>query len=266
MEEDCPSKPSVAELAGRFKGHILPMPASNDERPFRRRPPCSLKLLPQKDDNEDSPKTISPSNPVKVRTKNSALIEKLQANLALSPTALLPSPKSPDVKLQPAPLSPTTTTPQSPLTPMSPSLRPLSPHSPSLKPTQQSTEEETRWDSTRRLRGTHCPTSTRLEPACPSSAALPPDNTGDQPAKNPHLQSHSAGRDPEKDRDCDTIEEEVSRSNPEEDTSRSEEKMSEGSGEEEQQQQKTSETSVAKGNEEEMEVSEDVDQNENEGM
>lgn len=51
----------------------------------------------------------------------------LQANLALSPTALLPSPKSPEVKLQPAPLSPTT---------------PCSPLSPTLRPSHQSSEEE----------------------------------------------------------------------------------------------------------------------------
>uniref|UniRef100_A0A667Z8L7 FAM21/CAPZIP domain-containing protein n=1 Tax=Myripristis murdjan TaxID=586833 RepID=A0A667Z8L7_9TELE len=51
----------------------------------------------------------------------------LQANLALSPTALLPSPKSPEVKLQPAPLSPTA---------------PCSPQSPTLRPSQQSSEDE----------------------------------------------------------------------------------------------------------------------------
>ncbi|XP_042341951.1 capZ-interacting protein isoform X2 [Plectropomus leopardus] len=115
--EDSPSKPSVAELAGRFKGHILPMPTSNDELPFRRRPPCSLKLQNQKDDEESDKTAVSP-NPFKIKVKNSAIIEKLQANLALSPTALLPSPKSPEVKLQPAPLSPTTPcSPQSPLSP-----------------------------------------------------------------------------------------------------------------------------------------------------
>lgn len=54
----------------------------------------------------------------------------LQANLALSPTALLPSPKSSEVKLQSAPLSPTT--PCSPLSPLSPTLR----------PSQLSSEEE----------------------------------------------------------------------------------------------------------------------------
>ncbi|XP_022044789.1 capZ-interacting protein isoform X2 [Acanthochromis polyacanthus] len=121
--EDSPSKPSVAELAGRFKGHILPMPNSNDELSFRRRPPpCSLKLQNQADDNEESDKSITSQKPFKIKMKNSAIIEKLQANLALSPTALLPSPRSPEVKLQPAPLSPTT--PCSPLSPLSPTLRP----------------------------------------------------------------------------------------------------------------------------------------------
>ena len=52
----------------------------------------------------------------------------LQANLALSPTALLPSPKSPEVKLQPAPLSPTAS--------------PCSPLSPTLRTSRQSSEEE----------------------------------------------------------------------------------------------------------------------------
>ncbi|CAJ1065145.1 capZ-interacting protein [Xyrichtys novacula] len=126
--EDSPSKPSVAELAGRFKGHILPMPTSNDE--FRRRPPCSLKLHNQKEDSEESDKTSVSSNPIKFKMKNSAIIEKLQANLALSPTSLLPSPKSPDVKLQPAPPSPTL------------SCSPVSPLSPNLRPSHQSSEEE----------------------------------------------------------------------------------------------------------------------------
>ncbi|XP_054462444.1 capZ-interacting protein [Anoplopoma fimbria] len=128
--EDSPSKPSVAELAGRFKGHILPMPTSNGELPFRRRPPCSLKLQNQKDDNESDKAIVSP-NPFKIKMKNSPIIEKLQANLSLSPTALLPSPnKSPEVKLQPAPLSP--------ITPCSPQ-RPLSP---TLRPSRLSSEEE----------------------------------------------------------------------------------------------------------------------------
>ncbi|KAM6987919.1 capZ-interacting protein-like isoform 1-T1 [Tautogolabrus adspersus] len=124
--EDSPSKPSVAELAGRFKGHILPMPTSNDE--FRRRPPCSLKLHNPKEDCEESDKTIVSPNPFKIKMKNSTIIEKLQANLALSPTSLLPSPKSPDVKLQPATSSPTTIS--------------CCPLSPTLRPSHQSSEEE----------------------------------------------------------------------------------------------------------------------------
>ncbi|XP_038150323.1 capZ-interacting protein isoform X1 [Cyprinodon tularosa] len=113
MEKD---SPSVAELAGKLKGHILPTPNSNKELPFRGRPPCSLKLQNPTQDKEVTDKTVSPNT---LKTKNSALIEKLQANLALSPTALLPSPKGPDVKLQPAQLSPST-----PSTPLSPTLRP----------------------------------------------------------------------------------------------------------------------------------------------
>lgn len=133
MEKDSPSKPSVAELAGRFKGHILPAPSSNDERPVRRRPPTSLKLQQKENKHEDVQKSLSPPNAPRVRTRNSALIEKLQANLALSPTALLPSPKSPELKLPPAPLSPTSPerTPPSPgLSPPSPGLSPLTPLTP----------------------------------------------------------------------------------------------------------------------------------------
>ncbi|XP_027900749.1 capZ-interacting protein isoform X1 [Xiphophorus couchianus] len=117
MEKDSPSKPSVAELAGKLKGHIMPMPNSNDELPFRGRPPCSLKLQNPSQDKEVSDTSVSPTT---FKTKNSSIIEKLQANLALSPTALLPSPKGSDVKLQPSQLSPST-----PCTPLSPTLRPL---------------------------------------------------------------------------------------------------------------------------------------------
>lgn len=51
----------------------------------------------------------------------------LQANLALSPTALLPASKNSEVKLQPAPLAPTTS---------------CGPPSPTLQPPSFSTEEE----------------------------------------------------------------------------------------------------------------------------
>ncbi|KAG7483922.1 hypothetical protein MATL_G00043370 [Megalops atlanticus] len=102
MEEDSLVKPSVAELAGRFKGHALPMPTTVDgSKPVRRRPPRSLKLQTKTDGGEgeeEKPAVTSP-HPPKVKPKNSPLIEKLQANLALSPTALLPSPKSPGRQL-----------------------------------------------------------------------------------------------------------------------------------------------------------------------
>uniref|UniRef100_A0A1A7WDA3 RCSD domain containing 1 n=1 Tax=Iconisemion striatum TaxID=60296 RepID=A0A1A7WDA3_9TELE len=126
MEKDSPSKPSVAELAGRLKGHILPIPNSNDQVPFRRKPPSSLKFQSPEQENEESAKPASPSS-VKIKLKNSAMIEKLQANLALSPTTLLPSPKTPEVKLPPTQLSP---------------ILACSPLSSPLRPSQPSSEEE----------------------------------------------------------------------------------------------------------------------------
>nr|XP_015806802.2 capZ-interacting protein isoform X1 [Nothobranchius furzeri] len=124
--KDSPSKPSVAELAGRLKGQILPISNSNDEVPFRRKPPSSLKFQSPEQENDESSKPASPSS-IKIKLRNSAMIEKLQANLALSPTALLPSPKAPEVKLQPAQLSPALA---------------CSPLSPPLRPSQPSSEEE----------------------------------------------------------------------------------------------------------------------------
>ncbi|XP_056906180.1 capZ-interacting protein isoform X1 [Takifugu flavidus] len=122
MEKDSPSKPSVAELAGRLKGHILPMTTTNNGLPFQRRSTSSLKFQNQKD-NEESDKT----KPFKIKLKSSPIIGKLQANLALSPTALLPASKNSEVKLQPAPLAPTTS---------------CGPPSPTLQPPPFSTEEE----------------------------------------------------------------------------------------------------------------------------
>ncbi|XP_041116165.1 capZ-interacting protein-like [Polyodon spathula] len=125
--EDKPVKKSVAELAGKFKGQAVPSPAGKDEqqnnRVNRRRPPCSLPLHDTKKESGQSEEqkgaTNASSLSLKVKAKNSPLIEKLQANLALSPNALLPSPKSPGVKLPPSPFpfaSP-------PSTPSSPGVR-----------------------------------------------------------------------------------------------------------------------------------------------
>ncbi|XP_045930200.1 capZ-interacting protein isoform X2 [Micropterus dolomieu] len=256
--EDSPSKPSVAELAGRFKGHILPMPTSNDELHFRRRPPSSLKLQNQKDENEESDKTIVSPNPFKIKMKNSPIIEKLQftrwaamgqkgcrfslflfspvqANLALSPTALLPSPKSPEVKLQPAPLSPT------------PPCSPLSPLSPTLRPSHLSSEEEDTVSFESPPEGTPLPsinkTRARLsfkrrpptrqhrrsarEEAGAFGTALSPcelyspkengdmDQVFDSPAEEAEYgQPASLKEAEEKDRDCEQTEDEVARSDP----------------------------------------------------
>ncbi|XP_030255345.1 capZ-interacting protein [Sparus aurata] len=220
MEENSPSKPSVAELAGRFKGHILPMPTSNDELPFRRRPPCSLKLKNQKEDNEESEKSIVSPNPFKIKMKNSPIIEKLQANLALSPTALLPSPKSPEVKLQPAPLSPTT---------------PCSPLSPTLRPLHQSSEEEDAVSFNNPPEGTPLPSfnktrarlsfkrrpPTRQHRRSAGEEALSPcelyspngngdtDQVLDSPAEEAEYGQKEAE---EKDRDCENTEDEVLKS------------------------------------------------------
>ncbi|XP_063060861.1 capZ-interacting protein isoform X2 [Engraulis encrasicolus] len=134
MEEDCTVKTSVAELAGRFKGHPLPMPMPNDERPIRRRPPSSLNFQNKKDGESEPerPAIVSPLA-AKGKLKNSPLFEKIQANLALSPTAL-----SPEVKLQaPFPVVPPVGSSPSPCSPLSPtSLRPTP------TPTHTQTNEE----------------------------------------------------------------------------------------------------------------------------
>ncbi|XP_049323291.1 capZ-interacting protein isoform X2 [Astyanax mexicanus] len=96
MEETSAVKPSVAELTGRFKGHALPMP---------------MPVFEEK-----------PTVPSKPKLKSSPLIEKLQANLALTPTPLLNSPKSSEGKSTPLCLI-------SPCGPPSHTLRPPQPHS-----------------------------------------------------------------------------------------------------------------------------------------
>uniref|UniRef100_A0A3B1K5M8 Zgc:153184 n=1 Tax=Astyanax mexicanus TaxID=7994 RepID=A0A3B1K5M8_ASTMX len=121
MEETSPVKPSVAELTGRFKGHALPMPMPvfEERKPFRNSPPCSLKIQNQTDGESEHEKPTVPSKP---KLKSSPLIEKLQANLALTPTPLLNSPKSSEGKSTPLCLI-------SPCGPPSHTLRPPQPHS-----------------------------------------------------------------------------------------------------------------------------------------
>ncbi|XP_036298323.1 capZ-interacting protein [Pipistrellus kuhlii] len=114
---DSSASPSVAQLAGRFREQAAAkeMPAS---KPARRKPPCSLPLFPPKvelgqNGEEKSPHT---SHLPKVKVKSSPLIEKLQANLAFDPAALLPgaSPKSPGLKAVVSPFHSPPSTPTSP--------------------------------------------------------------------------------------------------------------------------------------------------------
>ncbi|XP_035480488.1 duboraya, partial [Scophthalmus maximus] len=99
IKEEAPSRRSVAELAGRFRGSTCPHVAAGNEteKPVRRRPPRSLQLPKTNGDDQEPPGVTSP---LPAQTKrNSALIEKLQASLALSPSPQLPSPKSPGFRL-----------------------------------------------------------------------------------------------------------------------------------------------------------------------
>ncbi|XP_036391817.1 capZ-interacting protein isoform X2 [Megalops cyprinoides] len=142
MEKNSPVNPSVAELTGKFKGYNMSTPTGIEEIPVRRRPPCSLQLHSKRAEGhneEEKPATVSP-HPPKVKMRSSPLIEKLQANLTLAPTALLPPPKSPEVKLHPPPLSP-----DHGLSPPNHTLSPCSPASsspsPTLSPSQHTDEE-----------------------------------------------------------------------------------------------------------------------------
>ncbi|XP_060800142.1 capZ-interacting protein isoform X1 [Neoarius graeffei] len=120
MEEATPVKVSVAELAGKFKSHPLPMPGNSERKPVQRSPPCSVQLHDQMDCESDKEKpTITPQPPPKTKLKNSPLIEKLQANPILSPNILLNSAKSPEGKQQAVPFCP------------------ISPQSLTLRPSQQ---------------------------------------------------------------------------------------------------------------------------------
>uniref|UniRef100_A0A3Q2PGI0 CapZ-interacting protein n=1 Tax=Fundulus heteroclitus TaxID=8078 RepID=A0A3Q2PGI0_FUNHE len=121
MEKEAPPRRSVAELAGKFKGPA-PQPhgaAGNQaDKAVRRRPPRTLPLPNAHTDLAQPPSGAA--SPPKAR-RNSALIEKLQANLTLvSPTA---APlKSPGLKMLPPGFPPavpmvttsSTTTPTSP--------------------------------------------------------------------------------------------------------------------------------------------------------
>ncbi|XP_043556968.1 capZ-interacting protein isoform X2 [Chiloscyllium plagiosum] len=116
---------SVAALASKFKQGTNNTLENNEKplkRPVRKKPPSSLPLCGMKNDSEtdrnaDEKSSVNDSNrPPKLKLKTSSpLIEKLQANLCLSPIALLPGagPKSP-LKSSFSPFTSPASTPDSP--------------------------------------------------------------------------------------------------------------------------------------------------------
>uniref|UniRef100_A0A663NCR9 RCSD domain containing 1 n=1 Tax=Athene cunicularia TaxID=194338 RepID=A0A663NCR9_ATHCN len=120
-EVDKSASPSVAQLAGKFKEKAANVPGKEvpPHKPTRRKPPCSLPLYSHKTESSDNDEQKRSPNacPIpKVKVKSSPMIEKLQANLAFAPAALLPgaSPKSPGVKGLVSPFSTPPSTPSSP--------------------------------------------------------------------------------------------------------------------------------------------------------
>ncbi|NXL37482.1 CPZIP protein, partial [Glaucidium brasilianum] len=120
-EMDKSASPSVAQLAGKFKEKAANVPGKEvpPHKPTRRKPPCSLPLYSHKtetNDNDEQKRSPNACPIPKVKVKSSPMIEKLQANLAFAPAALLPgaSPKSPGVKGLVSPFSTPPSTPSSP--------------------------------------------------------------------------------------------------------------------------------------------------------
>ncbi|KAM9566018.1 capZ-interacting protein isoform 1-T2 [Guaruba guarouba] len=120
-EVDKSSSPSVAQLAGKFQEQAASITGKEvpSHKPTRRKPPCSLPLYSHKTETSDNDEQRRSPNacPIpKVKVKSSPMIEKLQANLAFAPAALLPgaSPKSPGLKALVSPFSTPPSTPTSP--------------------------------------------------------------------------------------------------------------------------------------------------------
>ncbi|XP_009869387.1 PREDICTED: capZ-interacting protein, partial [Apaloderma vittatum] len=120
-EVDKSASPSVAQLAGKFKEQAANITGKEvpPHKPTRRKPPCSLSLYSHKtetSDNDEQKRSPNACPIPKVKVKSSPMIEKLQANLAFAPAALLPgaSPKSPGVKVLVSPFSTPPSTPSSP--------------------------------------------------------------------------------------------------------------------------------------------------------
>ncbi|NXR02939.1 CPZIP protein, partial [Sagittarius serpentarius] len=120
-EVDKSASPSVAQLAGKFKEQAAAITGKEvpPHKPTRRKPPCSLPLYSHKtetSDNDEQKRSPNACPIPKVKVKSSPMIEKLQANLAFAPAALLPgaSPKSPGLKVLVSPFGTPPSTPTSP--------------------------------------------------------------------------------------------------------------------------------------------------------
>ncbi|KFU95571.1 CapZ-interacting protein, partial [Chaetura pelagica] len=120
-EVDKSASPSVAQLAGKFKEQAANITGKEvpPHKPTRRKPPCSLPLYSHKtetSDNDEQKRSPNTCPVPKVKVKSSPMIEKLQANLAFAPAALLPgaSPKSPGLKALVSPFGTPPSTPSSP--------------------------------------------------------------------------------------------------------------------------------------------------------
>ncbi|KAM4726496.1 LOW QUALITY PROTEIN: duboraya [Anableps anableps] len=143
MENEAPPRRSVAELAGRFKG---PAPQANstagnpEDKPVRRRPPRTLQLPGPPADQTQPPSGVS--SPPKAK-RNSALIEKLQANLTLGSPTAAPL-KSPGLRMLPLGFTPPSpgSAPPVPMVTTSSSGTPTSP-----APTSPSTESPTSFEA-----------------------------------------------------------------------------------------------------------------------
>ncbi|XP_047234242.1 duboraya isoform X1 [Girardinichthys multiradiatus] len=143
LQNEAPPRRSVAELAGKFKG---PAPQPNSaagnqaDKPVRRRPPRTLQLQ-----NLDTDETQPPSgatSPPKAK-RNSALVEKLQANLTLGSPTMAPL-KSPGLRMLPPGFTPPSPG-SAPPVPMATTSSIATPTSP--VPTSPSTESPTSFEA-----------------------------------------------------------------------------------------------------------------------
>uniref|UniRef100_A0A3P9IBX8 FAM21/CAPZIP domain-containing protein n=1 Tax=Oryzias latipes TaxID=8090 RepID=A0A3P9IBX8_ORYLA len=107
MEEEAPPPRSVFELAKKFKDSSAAQNIKAEKepvKPVRRRPPQTLKIPKASGGEQSQPPSGLTSPQSSKPRRSSALIEKLQANLTLSPTG--PPLKSPGIRATPLTFTP----------------------------------------------------------------------------------------------------------------------------------------------------------------